>query len=57
VVLRRPKHPQGFDWRAGAFYFEEVLLDYDCAMNYGNWVTVARVAQMGAYYEIVPAYF
>jgi deoxyribodipyrimidine photo-lyase len=31
------------DWRVGAFYFEEVLLDYDCAMNYGNWVTVARI--------------
>lgn len=33
----------GVDWRIGAFYFEEVLLDYDCAMNYGNWITVARV--------------
>ena len=33
----------GADWRAGAFCFEELLLDYDCAMNYGNWVTVAHV--------------
>ena len=33
----------GVDWRVGACHFEEVLLDYDCAMNYGNWVTVARV--------------
>jgi len=33
----------GIDWRLGAFYFEEVLLDYDVAMNYGNWVVVAEV--------------
>lgn len=33
----------GVDWRIGAFIFEEFLLDYDCAMNYGNWVTVAEV--------------
>jgi len=33
----------GIDWRIGAFHYEEVLLDYDVAMNYGNWVTVARV--------------
>jgi len=33
----------GLDWRIGAFHYEEVLLDYDCAMNYGNWVTVAKV--------------
>eukprot|EP00747_Dinoflagellata_sp_TGD_P169993 gnl/TRDRNA2_/TRDRNA2_200397_c0_seq1.p1 gnl/TRDRNA2_/TRDRNA2_200397_c0~~gnl/TRDRNA2_/TRDRNA2_200397_c0_seq1.p1 ORF type:complete len:582 (+),score=87.20 gnl/TRDRNA2_/TRDRNA2_200397_c0_seq1:88-1833(+) len=26
------------DWRIGAFHFEEVLLDYDVAMNYGNWL-------------------
>eukprot|EP00747_Dinoflagellata_sp_TGD_P209340 gnl/TRDRNA2_/TRDRNA2_82738_c1_seq2.p1 gnl/TRDRNA2_/TRDRNA2_82738_c1~~gnl/TRDRNA2_/TRDRNA2_82738_c1_seq2.p1 ORF type:complete len:239 (+),score=31.87 gnl/TRDRNA2_/TRDRNA2_82738_c1_seq2:138-854(+) len=31
------------DWRVGAFHFEEVLLDYDVAMNYGNWVFCARV--------------
>jgi len=33
----------GIDWRLGAFHFEDTLLDYDCAMNYGNWVTVAAV--------------
>mmetsp|Transcript_22088 Transcript_22088/g.40595 ORF Transcript_22088/g.40595 Transcript_22088/m.40595 type:complete len:643 (+) Transcript_22088:87-2015(+) len=33
----------GLDWRVGAFHYEDVLLDYDCAMNYGNWVTVAEV--------------
>jgi deoxyribodipyrimidine photo-lyase len=25
------------DWRWGAAYFEEVLLDYDPCSNYGNW--------------------
>jgi len=33
----------GLDWRIGAFHFEDVLLDYDVAMNYGNWVVVAEV--------------
>ncbi|CAE7933671.1 TOP3B [Symbiodinium necroappetens] len=33
----------GLDWRWGAFHFEDVLLDYDVAMNYGNWVVVAEV--------------
>nr|QDO16359.1 cryptochrome DASH [Lingulodinium polyedra] len=33
----------GIDWRLGAYHFEDTLLDYDCAMNYGNWVTVAAV--------------
>jgi deoxyribodipyrimidine photo-lyase len=31
------------DWRMGAAYFEEVLLDYDPASNYGNWNYVAGV--------------
>jgi len=33
----------GLDWRIGAFHFEDVLLDYDVAMNYGNWVVVSEV--------------
>mmetsp|Transcript_86454 Transcript_86454/g.252989 ORF Transcript_86454/g.252989 Transcript_86454/m.252989 type:complete len:681 (+) Transcript_86454:46-2088(+) len=33
----------GIDWRLGAYHFEDTLLDYDCAMNYGNWITVAAV--------------
>jgi len=33
----------GVDWRVGAFHYEDELLDYDFAMNYGNWVTVAKV--------------
>lgn len=27
----------GVDWRLGAAWFEQQLLDYDCASNYGNW--------------------
>jgi len=27
----------GVDWRLGARWFEQQLLDYDCASNYGNW--------------------
>eukprot|EP00667_Euglena_gracilis_P006230 EG_transcript_6288 len=45
----------GVDWRLGAFHFEEVLLDYDCAMNYGNWVTVARVDRSGGWAPAVHA--
>lgn len=36
-------HDLAVDWRFGAFHFEEVLLDYDVAMNYGNWTFCARV--------------
>eukprot|EP00401_Gymnodinium_catenatum_P073406 CAMPEP_0117520872 /NCGR_PEP_ID=MMETSP0784-20121206/33390_1 /TAXON_ID=39447 /ORGANISM="" /LENGTH=588 /DNA_ID=CAMNT_0005316875 /DNA_START=15 /DNA_END=1781 /DNA_ORIENTATION=+ len=36
-------HDIWLDWRIGAFHFEEVLLDYDVAMNYGNWGFCARV--------------
>ena len=25
------------DWRAGADYFESILIDHDVASNYGNW--------------------
>ena len=25
------------DWRYGAFYFEEKLIDHDVHSNYGNW--------------------
>jgi deoxyribodipyrimidine photo-lyase len=29
------------DWRLGADYFETMLLDYDVASNWGNWVAAA----------------
>ncbi|HTI59841.1 DASH family cryptochrome [Mucilaginibacter sp.] len=32
------------DWREGAAYFEEKLIDYSPASNFGNWAFVAGVA-------------
>ena len=29
------------DWRFGAAYFEQVLIDYDAACNWGNWQYIA----------------
>ncbi|MFC3158378.1 DASH family cryptochrome [Chryseobacterium arachidis] len=31
------------DWRIGAHYFEEMLIDYDVHSNYGNWMYLAGV--------------
>ncbi|MFT5421134.1 MAG: deoxyribodipyrimidine photo-lyase [Candidatus Endobugula sp.] len=31
------------DWRYGAAYFEQQLVDYDVAMNWGNWQYLAGV--------------
>lgn len=31
------------DWREGAKYFEETLIDYDVFSNWGNWLYVAGV--------------
>jgi deoxyribodipyrimidine photo-lyase len=33
----------GLDWRAGADWFETLLLDYDPASNWGNWAAAAGV--------------
>lgn len=33
----------GVNWIFGAYYFEEVLLDYTPASNWGNWVQMAGV--------------
>ncbi|MDV3504318.1 DASH family cryptochrome [Marinobacter sp. M-5] len=33
----------GLDWRYGAAWFEEQLIDYDVASNYGNWQYLAGV--------------
>jgi len=35
------------DWRIGAFHDEECLLDYDFAMNYGNWGVVSKIGNGG----------
>jgi len=31
------------DWRLGAAYFEEQLIDYDVCSNWGNWAYLAAV--------------
>ncbi len=31
------------DWRVGAAWFESMLIDYDVASNYGNWIYAAGV--------------
>jgi deoxyribodipyrimidine photo-lyase len=31
------------DWRHGAAYFEQTLIDYDVAINWGNWQYIAGV--------------
>ena len=31
------------DWRYGAAYFQQQLLDYDVASNWGNWQYIAGV--------------
>ena len=33
------------DWRYGAAYFQQQLLDYDVASNWGNWQYVAGVGK------------
>jgi deoxyribodipyrimidine photo-lyase len=33
----------GLDWRCGAAYFEQQLIDYDVAANWGNWQYIAGV--------------
>ncbi len=36
-------HDLGIDWRLGAAWFEYLLVDYDVASNYGNWLYLAGV--------------
>lgn len=36
-------HDLGVDWRWGAGYFEQQLIDYDPASNWGNWAYIAGV--------------
>jgi deoxyribodipyrimidine photo-lyase len=31
------------DWRYGAEYFEQQLIDYDVCSNWGNWAYIAGV--------------
>ena len=36
-------HQMKQDWRKGAAWFESLLIDYDPASNYGNWMYAAGV--------------
>lgn len=48
-------HELGIDWRAGAGYFEQQLIDYDVASNWGNWQYIAGVgadARGGRHFNI-----
>lgn len=36
-------HELGLDWRYGAAHFEQYLIDYDVASNWGNWQYLAGV--------------
>jgi deoxyribodipyrimidine photo-lyase len=36
-------HDLQTDWRYGAAYFEEQLIDYDVCSNWGNWAYLAGV--------------
>ena len=36
-------HELGLDWRFGAAYFEQQLIDFDPASNWGNWQYLAGV--------------
>ena len=36
-------HELGLDWRYGAAYMEQQLVDYDPASNWGNWQYLAGV--------------
>ncbi|KAF1854271.1 hypothetical protein Lal_00012456 [Lupinus albus] len=44
VVAAYLVHDLEQDWRHGAAWFEEHLLDYDPASNWGNWAYLAGVA-------------
>jgi len=43
------------DWRHGAAWFEEHLLDYDPASNWGNWAYLAGVASDSRYNHLFNA--
>lgn len=46
------------DWRAGADYFESVLIDYDVCSNWGNWLAIAglkggRINRFNVYKQVI----
>jgi deoxyribodipyrimidine photo-lyase len=40
------------DWRAGAEWFESLLVDYDVASNWGNWLYAAGVGTDGRGFRV-----
>jgi deoxyribodipyrimidine photo-lyase len=40
------------DWRAGAEWFESLLIDYDVASNWGNWLYAAGVGTDGRGFRV-----
>ena len=38
-------HQLGLDWRLGAAFFEQHLIDFDVASNWGNWAYIAGSGQ------------
>ncbi len=38
-------HELAIDWRFGAAYFQQQLIDYDVASNWGNWQYIAGVGK------------
>lgn len=49
-------HDMKQDWRQGAAYFEQKLIDYDVASNWGNWAYLAGVGndpRKDRYFNIV----
>jgi deoxyribodipyrimidine photo-lyase len=36
-------HELGLNWQYGAAYFEQMLIDFDPASNWGNWQYLAGV--------------
>ncbi|MCD8520772.1 MAG: DASH family cryptochrome [Saccharospirillaceae bacterium] len=38
-------HQLGLDWRMGAAFFEQHLIDFDVASNWGNWAYIAGSGQ------------
>lgn len=43
IVASAFVHELGLDWRFGASWFEHQLIDYDVAVNWGNWQYLAGV--------------
>jgi deoxyribodipyrimidine photo-lyase len=43
IVASALVHELGLDWRFGASWFEYQLMDYDVAVNWGNWQYLAGV--------------